>query len=462
MTSQTQEFYSGYKPQTIKIMQKFDVKIWDRIEITTSKGKAQGVVLPRNKFAPDGFIEIKLKNGYNIGIPVDESSNIKVLGTVPPMKVSFEQKTLPHNKKLPTVKLIGTGGTIASRLDYTTGAVIPAFEPGELFTAVPELAEISNIETEVVFQLLSENLSPQNWLELAKKIVSIAKSEIDGIIIAHGTDTLSFTAAALSFLLKNVSIPIVLVGSQRSSDRPSSDAALNLINAVKVASEANLGEVVVCMLGSSAHDYGFIHRGTRVRKMHSSARHTFRSIGASPLGMVRNQIITYFSPDYNPRNKNNLSKMDFWPKIEDKVALIYSHPGMQSDVLDFYINNGYKGIVFAGSGLGHLPKTMFPALKRAQQAEIPVLMTVQTIWGYTGMDVYESGRELLELGVIPGKNMLPEVAFAKMCWALGNFEGYNKVKEILTTNIAGEITLGEPMNGFMVLQGVEDKILPLK
>ncbi|MCF2139294.1 MAG: Glu-tRNA(Gln) amidotransferase subunit GatD [Candidatus Lokiarchaeota archaeon] len=452
--------YSGYKPNSVAIMKKFGVKLWYKIEILSSKGTVQGVVLPRNKFAPDGFVEIKLKNGYNIGVPLDKNTKIKVIGEVPPMKVSFDQHIQPKNKNLPTVCLLGTGGTIASRLDYTTGAVIPAFEPGELFTAVPELAKISNIETEVVYQLLSENLTPQNWLELAKKIVELAKTNIDGIVIAHGTDTLSYASAALSFLLKNVSIPIVLVGSQRSSDRPSSDAALNLIHAVTIASKANIGEVVVCMMGSSAHDYGFIHRGTRVRKMHSSARHTFRSIGITPLGMIRDDEIKYFSTEIKPRDSKNRKKMECWSSIEEKVALIYSYPGMKGDILDFYLNSGYKGIVFAGSGLGHLPKTMYPALKRAYDAKIPILMTVQTLWGYTGMDVYESGRELQDLGVIPGKNMLPEVAFTKMCWALGNFNEYEKIREVLTTNIAGEITSGESMNGFQIFQGVEHTISP--
>ncbi|MHA1518641.1 MAG: Glu-tRNA(Gln) amidotransferase subunit GatD [Promethearchaeota archaeon] len=450
--------YLGYKSNSIEIMEKFGANTWSRVEIITDNGISTGIILPRNKFSEDGYIEIKLINGYNIGIPVDENTKINVLGEVPPMEVSFDQNIPPKNKKLPTIYLIGTGGTIASRLDYTTGAVIPAFEPGELYTAVPELSDICNLETEVAYKLLSENIEPSYWLVLAKKIVSLGKKKIDGVVIAHGTDTMSYTAAALSFLLKDLNFPVVLVGSQRSSDRPSSDAAMNLINAVTVAGKANLGEVVLTMMGSSAHDYGFIHRGTRVRKMHSSARHTFRSIGISPLGMIRDGNIQYFTEDLVHRSSKSKKKVSCWPKIEDKVVLIYSYPGMKGDIVDYYVEKGYKGIIFAGSGLGHLPSVMYAAIERAHKKKIPMLMTVQTLWGYTGMDVYETGRELQAIGIIPGKNMLPEVGFAKMCWALGNFDSYDEIKTQLLTNIAGEITPGESMNGYQIFQGVEGSI----
>ncbi len=452
------ENYLGYKSQSIEVMKKFGAKTWSKVEITTDNGTSTGIILPRNKFSKDGYIEIKLKNGYNIGIPVGRDTQIKVLGEVPPMEVSFDQDIPPKNKNLPNIYLIGTGGTIASRLDYTTGAVIPAFEPGELYTAVPELSDICNLETEVAYKLLSENIEPSYWLVLAKKIVNLGKKKIDGVVIAHGTDTMSYTAAALSFLLKDLNFPVVLVGSQRSSDRPSSDAAMNLINAVTVAGKANLGEVVLTMMGSSAHDYGFIHRATRVRKMHSSVRHTFRSIGITPLGMIRDGDIQYFTEDLIHRSPKSKKKVSCWPKIEDKVALIYSYPAMKGEILDFYIDQGYKGIVFAGSGLGHLPSKMYPAIERAHKKKIPMLMTVQTLWGYTGMDVYETGRELQAIGIIPGKNILPEVGFAKMCWVLGNFETYDEIKNQLLTNVAGEITLGESMNGYQILQGVESSI----
>jgi glutamyl-tRNA(Gln) amidotransferase subunit D len=292
---------------------------------------------------------------------------------------------------------------------------------------------------------------------MAQRVAEVANSGVEGIIIGHGTDTMSYTTAALSFLVKDLSVPVVVVGSQRSSDRPSSDAALNLINAATVAGKADIAEVVLCMLGSSAHDYGFIHRGTRVRKMHSSVRHTFRSIDTTPLGMVRNGEINYFANDIKKRPKAKVTTIAA-KKIEDKIGLIYAYPGMPSDVIDVFIDKGYKGIVFAGTGLGHLPHDTFKSLERAKEQGVHMVMTLQTLWGFTGMDVYETGRELQALNIIPGKNMLPEVAVTKLAWLLGNFQDPVEIRKLITTNIAGEITLGEPINGFQVLQGVEDRI----
>ncbi|MHA1584096.1 MAG: Glu-tRNA(Gln) amidotransferase subunit GatD [Promethearchaeota archaeon] len=451
--------YKGYKPETISFLKKFNAKLWSRIKISGSTGVSEGIILPRNIFSPDGYVEIKLKTGYNIGIPLDNQTKIEVIKQENPMEVKFEPINPPKKAKLPNLKLIGTGGTISSRLDYVTGGVIPAFEPGELFTAVPELADICNLETEVAYKIFSENMRAKYWLELAQRVAKAANSGADGIMIAHGTDTLSYTASALSFLLKDLSVPVVCVGSQRSSDRPSSDAALNLINAAKVAGRADLAEVTVVMLGSSAHDYGYIHRGTRVRKMHSSRRDAFRTVDDTPLGMIRGNEIQYFHSDYKHRPKNNIETISA-KNIEEKIGLVYAFPGMPEDLLDFYLDKDYKGIVIAGTGLGHVSHNLYKPLQRAKDMNIPVVMSVQTIWGYTGMDVYETGRRLQDLGVIPGKNMLPEVALTKMSWLLGNYDDPAEIRRLIPMNIAGEITVREPMNGYQVFQGVENIIPP--
>ncbi len=460
MSNSTNNEFEGYKPKSIKILKKFGAKTWSKIRIKTEKISSEGIILPRNQFAPDGFVEIKLKNGYNIGIQLDSTTEIEVLSQEPKMEVKFDPTKIKKNKKLPNIALLGTGGTISSRLDYVTGAVIPAFEPSELFTAVPELADVCNLETDVVFKIFSENMKPKLWLELAKNVAKKVNAGADGIMIAHGTDTITYSSAALSFLLSDLKVPVVLVGSQRSSDRPSSDAAMNLLNAANVAGNADLAEVVVSMLGSSAHDYGFIHRGTRVRKMHSSTRHAFRSIDSSPLGMVRDGNIKFFTDDLKRRPKNDVETIAA-KNIEEKVGLIYGYPGLSSELIDFYVDKGYKGLVLAGTGLGHFPLDTFDSLKRAVDEGIPVVMTVQTIWGYTGMDVYEPGRKMQAIGVIPGQNMIPEVAFAKLCWILGNNDDPKEIKKLITTNIAGEITAREPMNGYQIFQGVEDQIKPL-
>ncbi|MFX1554935.1 MAG: Glu-tRNA(Gln) amidotransferase subunit GatD, partial [Promethearchaeota archaeon] len=399
-----EESLKGYKGEGRDFLEENKLKIWDIVKIKTTKTNYEGIVLPRIEHSAPNFINIKLENNYNIGVKVSEIHEIIKIGK---KEASYKipEKTFPINKDLPNLKLFGTGGTIASRLDYTTGAVIPSFTPGELYSAVPELAEICNLECEIVFEILSENMKHKYWQKLAKKVEEAVNSGIDGIMIAHGTDTMSFTSAALSFMLKDLSIPVVIVGSQRSSDRPSSDAALNLINAAVVAS-SNIAEVVISMLGSTSHDYGLIHRGTLVRKMHSSVRDTFRTIDSIPLGMVRNRKIKMFTQDY--RNRSNLdTKASI--NFENKIALIYSYPEIDSDLIDFYIDKGYKGIVFAGTGLGHLPTTLYESIERAIQEKMTLLMTTQTLHGFVGMNVYSTGRELQNLGVIPGRNLLPEV-----------------------------------------------------
>ena len=374
-----------------------------------------------------------MENNYNVGIHATHILKIEKIGKKE-AHYKIPEKQFPKNKKLSNILLLGTGGTVASRLDYTTGAVIPSFTPGELFSAVPELAEICNLECEIVFEILSENMKPEYWQQLAQKIEKAANSGIDGIVIGHGTDTMGYTSAALSFMLRDLEIPIVLVGSQRSSDRPSSDAALNLINATTIAT-SDLAEVVVSMLGSSSHDYGLIHRGTLVRKMHSSVRNTFRTIDDIPLGMIRNRKIKMFTSNYRKRTKSETKALT---NFEKKVALIYSYPGMENDLINFYIDNGYKGIVFAGTGLGHVSSAIYDSIERAVQQNVTILMTTQTLHGFVGMNVYSTGRELQNIGVIPGKNLLPEVGYVKLGWVLGQTNDPQEIKEMLLKNIAGE------------------------
>lgn len=425
--------FKGYKGEAKKLLEQKNIGVWDIIRVTTNKTTLEGIMLPRSEYAAPNYIEIKLDNNYNVGINISDISKIDKIGERE-AKYKIPEKRFDMKKNLPNVRLLGTGGTVASRLDYTTGAVIPSFTPGELFSVVPELAEICNLECEMVFEILSENMRHEYWQKLAEKIKEAANSGIEGIMIGHGTDTMSFTSAALSFMLKDLSIPVVITGSQRSSDRPSSDAALNLINAATVAS-SDIAEVVVTMLGSPSHDYGLIHRGTLVRKMHSSVRHTFRTINDIPLGMVRNRKIQMFKNDYRKRSKaNTITNTNF----EKKVALIYFYPGMENEQIEYYIDKKYKGIVFAGTGLGHVSTIIYDSIKRAIEEGISILMTTQTLHGFVGMNVYSTGRELINLGVIPGKNLLPEVGYVKLGWVLGQTNNPDEIKELLLTNIAGE------------------------
>jgi len=280
-----EDIFQGYKGRALEVLKKFNVRVWGKAIIETTRGEFQGTVLPRAENDDDTHIVLKIATGYNIGIDI---FTIKAMKEVGYYKATYKipEKEFPYTPNLPKVKLLGTGGTIASRLDYRTGAVIPAFSPGELYGAVPELADICNLSTEKLFAVFSENMGPEQYKALAIAIGKEIENGIDGIIIGHGTDTLSHTAAALTFMVQNSPIPIVLVGSQRSSDRPSSDAALNLMHAAYTAGHSDIAEVMVCMFGPTSDEYGFLHRGTRVRKMHSSYRSTFRTIGDTPLATV--------------------------------------------------------------------------------------------------------------------------------------------------------------------------------
>jgi glutamyl-tRNA(Gln) amidotransferase subunit D len=251
-------------------------------------------------------------------------------------------------------------------------------------------------------------------------------------------------------MIQNPPVPIVMVGSQRSSDRPSSDAALNLIHAT-TAAISEIAEVMVCMFGPTSDEYGLLHRGTRVRKMHSSYRSTFRTIGDIPLATVTRAGVTPLRDDYHRRRDDR--KVDLHPFFEERVSLVYYYPNMHPDIIDSLVNNGYKGIVIAGTGLGHVNKPVYPAIERATAAGVAIYMTVQTLWGYVHMFVYDTGRDLMAKGIIPAENMLPEVAYIKLGWALGQTDDLEEVREIMLTPICGEITEREPHDGYLVFQG---------
>jgi glutamyl-tRNA(Gln) amidotransferase subunit D len=442
--------FKGYRGESLKVLEQFDAKIWSDVEIKTEKGIFSGIILPRSETADPLHIVLKLHVGYNIGIAAARVRGIRILGRKE-AHYRIPEKEFPFDPKKPNVKLLGTGGTIASRLDYRTGAVIPAFSPGELYGSVPELADICNLETEKLYGVFSENMGPEQWKGTAEAIAREIKKGVHGIVVGHGTDTMHHTAAILSFMVQNPPVPIVLVGSQRSSDRPSSDAALNLMHSVKTAAESDIAEVMVCMFGPTSDEYGLLHRGTRVRKMHSSYRSTFRTIGDIPIAMVSRESITPVRNDYKRRRTDRDVILN--AVFEEKVAIVYYYPNMQPDIIESLIDNRYRGIVIAGTGLGHVNKPLYPALKKAKEKNIAVYMTVQTLWGYVQMYVYDTGRDMMELGVVPTANMLPEVAYMKLGWALGQTNDLAKVQKIMLTPIAGEITEREPSNGYLIFQG---------
>jgi len=453
------EAFKGYKGKALGVLKENGVRVWSEVRIDTSRGTFHGVLLPRSENDDDLHLVVKIPTGYNVGVAVETISHIEELG-YREAHYKIPEKEFPKSPDKPNIKLFGTGGTIASRLDYRTGAVIPAFSPGELYGAVPELADICNLTTDKLFAVFSENMGPEQYKTLAIAIGEEIKNGIDGIVVGHGTDTMHHTAAALSFMVQNSPVPIVMVGSQRSSDRPSSDAALNLMHATKAAAESDIAEVLVCMFGPTSDEYGLLHRGTRVRKMHSSYRSTFRTLGDIPLATIDRNVIKPLKNEYNKRRKDR--NVTIKPFFDERVSIVYYYPNMQPDIIDSLVDNGYKGIVIAGTGLGHINKPVYPAIERAAKAGVAIYMTVQTLWGYVHMFVYDTGRDLMHKGIIPAENMLPEVAYIKLGWALGQTDDPEKVRELMLTPICGEITEREPYNGYLVFQGglpeVEDFI----
>jgi glutamyl-tRNA(Gln) amidotransferase subunit D len=442
--------YKGYRGEGLGVLKEHGVSVWSDVVVIAESGRFRGIILPRSETADENHIVLKLNNGYNIGLDAGTITSMTEEGRRE-AHYKIPEKEFPYDAKKPSVKLFGTGGTIASRLDYRTGAVIPAFSPGELYGSVPELADICNLKTEKLYGVFSENMGPEQYIKTAEKIGDEITNGVDGIVIGHGTDTMHHTAAILSFMIQDSPVPIVMVGSQRSSDRPSSDAALNLINAVKAAAEGDIAEVMVCMFGPTSDQYGLLHRGTRVRKMHSSYRSTFRTIGDIPLAIINHKELTHLRPDYKQRRSDRNVKLN--TAFEEKVTILYYYPNMLPDVVDACVDNNYRGIVIAGTGLGHVNKPLYPSLKRASEKGVHVYMTVQTLWGYVQMYVYETGREIMELGVVPACNMLPEVAYMKLCWVLGQTDDRAEVEKIMLTPINGEITEREPYNGYLVYQG---------
>jgi len=436
------EEFSGYKGEALEAIRKAEAEIGDMIRVTKNGEVYEGILIPRSEYGDEKHVVIKLKSGYNTGIRITPNTKIEKAGKG--AKPTFIPSALPEqNPKLPKVAIISTGGTIASRVDYRTGAVRPALTASDLYSVVPELANTARIDAQILFSLFSENITPEHWAEIAKAVAKQIEEGVDGVVVAHGTDTMGYTAAALSFALQNLPVPVILVGSQRSADRPSSDAATNLIGAVAAAAKAPFAEVAVAMHETPSDASTILHRGTKVRKCHTSRRDTFKSVNALPLAKIRDEEITMLTEDYQKRDP--AKKLMLKPEFDEKVALIKFCPGMDPKVIDWHAEKGCKGIVLEGTGLGHIGRYCFEAIRNAIKRNVLVAMASQCIWGRVNMNVYDQGRDLLALGVIPLEDMLPETATVKLMWVFGQTEDVEEAKRLLRTNIANEFSPRTPL-----------------
>ncbi|MEM2880261.1 MAG: Glu-tRNA(Gln) amidotransferase subunit GatD [Candidatus Bathyarchaeia archaeon] len=430
-----EENLSGYKGLALQVLQSIGAEIGDLIRIVKGGRVFEGILIPRSEYGDDKHIVIKLRSGYNIGVRLTPDAKVEKIGRGE--KPAFVAPPLPEqNPALPKVAIISTGGTIASRVDYRTGAVRPALTASDLYSVVPELADIARIDAQILFSLYSENITPAHWTMMAKTVAEKIAEGVDGVVIAHGTDTMGYSAAALSFALQNLPVPVVFVGSQRSADRPSSDAATNLTGAVLAAAKAPFAEVAVAMHETISDTSIVLHRGTKVRKCHTSRRDAFKSVNAQPLARIKENHITMLTEDYQRRDPSR--RLVVKPNFSDKVALVKFYPGMDPTIIDWYVEKGYRAIVLEGTGLGHVSNRLFQSIKRAVEKDVLVAMASQCIWGRVNMNVYDTGRDLLALGVIPLEDMLAETATVKLMWIYGQTDNPEEAKQLLKTNIAGE------------------------
>lgn len=421
-----------YSRKAQKLLEKEDIKEGDKVSAKKGRKSYEGILMPRVMGDPDVLI-IKLDNGYNIGVRADSVKKVpgkRALEKFPVGKI--EQK-----KGLPEISILSTGGTIACRVDYVTGGTVPAFTPEEILYSMPELAEIVGIRSlKQLFQIFSENMKPENWKKMAEETARELNSGSEGVIIFHGTDTMGYSAAALSFMLRGLVKPVVLTGAQRSSDRGSSDTAFNVVCSAHAA-KSDIAEVMTCLHGEMSDSYCLLNRGTKVRKMHASRRDTFRPINDLPIAKIwpdgRMEKIGRHRLRYT-------GEVVADTKFEEKVALLKVFPGTDPGIIDFLADKKYRGIVLEATGLGNAPNDWLPSIKNAIGNGMVVAYAPQTVYGRLSPFVYESLRRQNALGVVYCEDMLPETAYVKLGWVLGHTKDAEDAKKMMLTNYAGEIS----------------------
>lgn len=416
------------------LLHKIGAKPGDKIKVETTKGIYSGVLLPSSN-----FLEIKLSNGYNVGFMAESVKGVSLVerasaGT----KKNSDKKTL--DSKLPLIFILHTGGTIASKVDYSTGGVSPSIDSEEIISAIPEISKIANIKSVLVSNVLSEEIGFQHYGLFAKAVKNAIEEKPKGIIITHGTDTMHYSASAMSFIFENLPLPVIFVGSQRSSDRPSTDAKLNMINAAKFITKTDFVGVAICMHADMSDDSCYILPGTKSRKMHSTRRDAFRAINSSPIAKVSQESTEYLQK----YQKYAVGPLKINDKFEERVAILRARPGLRAEEIKFFEQNEYKGLIIEGTGMGHIAISEgkntenLDAIKSLIDSGCVVCMTTQCIFGRTNPNVYSTGRRLKEVGVIFLEDMTTETAYIKLSWLLGNF-GIEKAKDLMQKNLRGEI-----------------------
>ncbi len=438
-----------YSDQVQDMLDDAGVTVGDTVRVATGTGEYEGRLMPQTAQGDPDTLVLKLDNGYNTGIGVDDDTAVELVSERGPVDES-EADIPEHDPDKLDIAVLHTGGTIASKVSYEEGGVKPGFDPEDLLQLYPELFETANVESEVIAQMLSEDMEPAHWQEIAE--AAAEHQDKDGIIIGHGTDTMQYTAAALTFMLQGIDIPVVLVGAQRSSDRPSSDAAVNLLSAVRFIEE-DIPGVYVCMHAGTSDTAAAVHHGARVRKMHTSRRDAFQSIDTAPVAVVDTDedSVTVRGDVSAPAEEFELQT-----SLATDVGLLKTRPGLGPDELDRFGDS--SGLVIEGTGLGHMPVNAFDdhtqhhsdVLDTLEEiaADTVVVMASQCINGRVNMNVYDAGVKIQDAGVISAETMTPETAYVKLMWVLGQADTREEAVDLFQENVAGEIVEREEYDGF--------------
>lgn len=415
--------------------------VGDRVEVKTKEGKFVGFVMPS---ADAKILTIKLDSGYNMGLKLAKGVSVKKIGTLGKEKLPSIKP--PIKKNLPNIVIITTGGTITSKVDYATGGVSPLTKPEDVLLATPELLDIVNIKKVISpFAVFSEDMTSREWQIIAKEVAKeLNQKDISGVIVTHGTDTLHYTAAALSFMLKNLNKPVALVGGQRSSDRGSFDGGMNLICAAHYC-KSNIAEVAIVMHGNSSDNFCIASRGTNVKKMHTSRRDAFRPINELPLAKIWPEgKLEMINKNSKPRDNNKKAEAD--TKFESKIALVKFFPGANPEILNHFIDKGYKGIIIEATGLGHVSTNPFnkknswlEAIREATKKGVFIGFAPQCLYGRLDPYVYSAARQLLDAGVCYLDSMLSETAYIKLGFVLAHSKNRAETKKLMLKNMSGEI-----------------------
>jgi len=434
-----------------KLSKSTSAKPGDVVSVTTDTETLSGIYLQRPQILGDNIFVLKLETGYNIGIDKKTIKSITV--KTPYQKPTGQSKTHPHNPNLPTVAVLSFGGTISSRVDYRTGGVVADYTADDFFAMMPELSAIANIKTAHHSNMMSEDMTPANWEQIAQAITPyLVDKSIAGVVVTQGTDTLHYSTSAMSFALQQLNKPVIFTAAQRSIDRGSSDAFMNLICAVQAAAKFEGAVVASCMHESSNDDACLLIRGTRVRKMHTSRRDAFRPINEPALARVHpDGRITVINSNYTKRldvaSQTPVVKASF----ASDVGLLYVHPGMSADIVEHYVKNKYRGLVVAATALGHVPQNLLGPLTAASKNGMTIVIATQTIYGRVHPYVYSRLRDQsMEGGMLFLEDILIETAFAKLSWVLAHTQNKSAALALMKEKLAGEFSDGTLYNTYLI------------